>query len=76
MFKIGDLVAIRGDIRRNYKNECVYTPEQLIQGKYLKNTNTGAVWLGTIEKIDEKRKAARVGGGWRGFEYYEKMAEG
>jgi hypothetical protein len=71
--KIGDLVAIRGDLRRNYKRECVYAPSQLVENKFLKNPTTQALWIGRVEKIDEQRQEARVAGGWRGFEFYEVM---
>lgn len=76
MLKIGDVVAIRGDLRTGFDGGPMYTSEQLIRGKYLKHTTTGAIWLGRVDKVDEKRREALVGGGWRGFEYYEKMIEG
>lgn len=67
-FRVGDEVAIRGDLRIN-RGQCVYTPDQLVDGKYLKHTGHGGIWTGEIEKIDGDM--ALVGGGWRGFETLE-----
>lgn len=66
MIKVGDRVAIRGDLRRTYYGFCVYTPEQLAGGKYILNSVTGEVWIGKVEKIQDDM--AFVGGGWRGVD--------
>ncbi|WBQ35246.1 hypothetical protein [Pseudomonas phage pPA-3099-2aT.2] len=66
--QVGDIVAIRGDIRRRMDGSCMYDPSQLVDGKYLKHTGTGNIWTGRVEAI--KGDKARVGGGWRGLEYY------
>lgn len=68
--KIGDVVAIRGDVRINTNGQCAYTPDQLVDGKYLKHNN-GGIWTGVIEKI--RNDIAFVGGGWRGVECLEVM---
>ena len=67
---IGDLVRIRGDKRWNYStNKCCYTPDQLVDGKYLKHSGHGGVWTGRIDKIQgvlgsPQGAMVRVGGGW------------
>ena len=67
--KIGDVVAIRGDKRVNNNGQCAYTPDQLIDGKYLKHTGSGGIWTGVVAKI--KGDLALVGGGWRRLDQYE-----
>jgi hypothetical protein len=65
--KIGDTVAIRGDKRWNYQiNKCVYFPDQLVDGKYVKNSFTGKVWTGKITKLieDNTRACLDGGGSW------------
>lgn len=63
VLKIGDLVKIRGDKRWNYSiDKCCYTPDQLVDGKYIKHTGHGGVWTGHIDKI--QGDMIRVGGGW------------
>ncbi len=76
---IGDVVAIRGDlmlttINGPYKGRCKYTPDQLIEGKYVKHTGHGGIWLGRVMKFagDE----VLVASGWRGIEFYEVMVKG
>jgi len=64
--KIGDVVAIRGDLRINNNGQCAYTPDQLVDGKYLRHTGHGGLWTGTIEKINNGY--VLVGGGWRSME--------
>ncbi len=60
---VGDTVAIRGDLRINIDGRCAYTPDQLIDGKYLRHTGHGGIWFGTVVKISEE--LALVGGGYR-----------
>ncbi len=69
VLKVGDTVAIRGDLRLRMDGSCQYTPEQLVDGKYLKHTGHGGIWTGKVSKIcgDE----ALVGGGWRHVSSYE-----
>lgn len=75
--KVGDTVAIRGDKRMNYLGRgkwiCAYTPDQLIDGKYLKHTGHGGVWTGKVEVI--KDDMARVGITWMGIEMLEVYKE-
>jgi hypothetical protein len=71
--QVGDVVAIRGDRRINYNmNRCAYTPDQLVDGKYVKHTGHGGVWTGRVDKIDPKGEFALVGGGWRPVTHYER----
>lgn len=70
ILKVGDVVSIRGDLRKRSDGVCMYTWDQLVEGRYLRHTETGKIWLGVVEKI--QGDMALVGGGWRGFEYYEK----
>ncbi len=83
--KVGDVVAIRGDLRTtdngywengeyHSRKRCVYLPEQLIDGKYLKHTGHGGIWTGVVKKIDGDM--ALVGGGWRRLDSYELMCNG
>lgn len=72
MPKVGDLVAIRGDLRINLDGRCAYTPDQLVDGKYLRHTGHGGIWTGTVEKISTDGYAL-VGGGWRRIDRYEVM---
>lgn len=71
-FSSGDKVVIRGDKRLAYFGDgrfiCQYTPDQLVSGKYVKNPNTGRVWVGIVHKVNNDEQMALVGGGWRGFE--------
>lgn len=66
---IGDLVAIRGDLRRNLDGRCAYAPDQLAGGKFIKRAGSDVAWTGKVEAIDGDM--AKVGGGWRGIERYE-----
>ena len=70
--KVGDLVAIRGDLRINLDGRCAYTPDQLIGGRYLRHTGHGGIWTGTVNKISKDGQEARalVGGGWRNLDCY------
>lgn len=74
--KVGDTVAIRGDLQVHYYPwcgwRCRYSPEQLVLGKYVKHTGHGGIWLGVVEKI--AGDMALVGGAWRGVEMYEVIA--
>jgi hypothetical protein len=64
--KIGDLVAIRGDLRVNIKGNCAYTPDQLVDGKFLKRHGTDEIWAGRVEKIVHEEAGDMVlVGGWR-----------
>jgi hypothetical protein len=67
--KVGDLVAIRGDLRRNYHGKCEYLDEQLVDGKYVRHTGHGGIWTGRVEEI--RGDMAKVSGAWRGIERYE-----
>ena len=71
--QIGDVVAIRGDLRLRMDKTCQYTPEQLVLGKYLKHPKHGGIWTGVIE--DLRGDMAKVAKGWRGIENYEKIME-
>ena len=63
--RVGDTVAIRGDRRWNHgRNCCAYTPDQLVDGKYLKHAHTGAVWTGKVTKLFEDRVCIGSGGSW------------
>ncbi|HYD60871.1 MAG TPA: hypothetical protein VEC35_10975 [Noviherbaspirillum sp.] len=67
--RVGDVVAIRGDLRRTMDGKCQYTADQLVDGKYLKHTRTGEIWTGVVEKrIGDE---ALVAGGWRHISRYE-----
>jgi len=61
LIRVGDVVAIRGDLRLRMDGSCQYTPNQLALGKYLKHQTHGGVWTGIVEKIEGDM--ARVGGG-------------
>lgn len=67
--KIGDTVAIRGDLRKQYSGQCEYTEEQLVDGKYVRNTKTGGIWLGKITKIAVSGDLVRLDGrrNWYGI---------
>ena len=69
--RVGDVVAIRGDLRINNDGRCAYTADQLVNGKYVRHSGHGGIWTGVVEKIDNDR--ALVGGGWRTLETYEVM---
>ena len=71
--RVGDIVAIRGDLRKKLDGSCQYLPEQLVDGKFLKHTGTGEMWTGRVERI--RGDVAEVGGGWRGIEYYVPVSE-
>lgn len=75
--KVGDLVAIRGDLRINLDGRCAYTPDQLVDGRYLRHTGHGGIWLGIVDAIDGAGGETRalVGGGWRRIDRYEVMPE-
>jgi hypothetical protein len=66
---VGDVVAIRGDMRKRNDGVCQYLPGQLILNKYIKHNGHGGIWTGIVEKIDNGR--ALVGGGWRFINRYE-----
>lgn len=67
--QVGDLVAIRGDLRLRIDGTCQYTPDQLVDGKYVKHTGHGGAWTGRVKSI--KGDEALVGGGWRHVSRYE-----
>lgn len=82
--KVGDVVAIRGDLRTidngywetgeyHSRKKCAYTPDQLIDGKYLKHTGHGGMWTGVVKSVNHDR--ALVGGGWRHHDYYEVICQ-
>ena len=48
---LGDVVAIRGDLRINNDGRCAYTDDQLFDGKYLRHTCHGEIWIGVVKKI-------------------------
>jgi len=60
--KPGDVVAIRGDLRRNMNGECAYTPDQLVDGKYVRHTGHGGIWTGVVKKV--RGDMVLIGGGW------------
>jgi hypothetical protein len=65
--KVGDTVAIRGDkVWWNYKiNNSKDFHEQLVDGKYIKDMETGKVWTGKITKITEDgTRASLSNGSW------------
>lgn len=68
---VGDVVAVRGDLRLRMDGSCQYPQDQLALGKYIKHQTHGGIWTGVVEKI--KGDMVRVGGGWRGIEGYEKL---
>lgn len=72
--KPGDVVAIRGDLRKNNNGQCSYTPDQLIDGKYLKHTGHGGIWLGTVKEVRDGM--VHIGGGWWYIGLVEVMCEG
>lgn len=67
--RAGDVVAIRGDLRLRKGGSCQYTPDQLVNGKYLKHTGHGGIWTGIVQAVNGDM--AFVGGGWRGVEILE-----
>ena len=67
--KLGDIVAIRGDKRLQRDGSCMYTPNQLIQGKYVRHTGHDGIWTGPVEKLSSDR--VKVGGGWWSTELIE-----
>ncbi|ATI16001.1 hypothetical protein Y35_GM000028 [Pseudomonas phage YS35] len=71
--RVGDIVAIRGDIRKKLDGTCQYTPEQLVGGKFLKHAGTGEIWTGRVSKI--QGDMAKVEGAWRGIEFYVLISE-
>lgn len=79
-FSSGDKVVIRGDKRLSYLGNgrftCQYTPDQLVSGKYVKNHNTGRIWVGVVDKVNNEERIALVAGGWRGFEMIEHFTPG
>lgn len=64
---IGDVVAIRGDRR----TAGSYTPDQLVDGKYVRHSGHNGIWTGVIDKV--LGDMALCAGGWRGVEMYEVM---
>jgi len=71
---IGDVAAIRGDLRLRVDGSCMYAADQLIFGKYVKHAYNESIWLGVVDSI--KDGMALVGGGWRVVDRYEVMACG
>ncbi|AGS81705.1 hypothetical protein PAK_P30083 [Pseudomonas phage PAK_P3] len=71
--KVGDIVAIRGDLRKKNDGSCQYLPEQLVDGKFLKHAGTGEIWTGQVTRV--QGDMAKVGGGWRGVESYVPVSE-
>lgn len=69
----GQLVHIRGDLRKNLDGSCSYLPEQLVAGKYVKRHGTDQAWTGRVEAVSGDM--AKVGGGWRHVELYEPVDE-
>ena len=69
--KVGDVVYIRGDKRINNDGRCAYTPDQLVDGKYIKRHGSDKAWEGPVTKIDSADGRALVGGGWRPIDHYE-----
>lgn len=71
--KVGDTVVIRGDKQWNSQiNKCCYSPDQLVDGKYLKHTGTGKVWTSKITKITDDGTMAQLGSGYWGINLLEK----
>lgn len=77
-FSIGDTVAIRGDRCFSF-GKCTYTPDQLIDGKFLKRPGTEEMWTGTVQEIQDidvcflLKVSSGKNGGWREAEKYEKV---
>lgn len=69
--EVGDVVAIRGDLRLDINGRCQYTPDQLVLGQYVKHTGHGGIWTGPVERVEGD--LALVAGGWRGLDRYEVM---
>lgn len=63
--KVGDTVMIRGDRRTAGK----YTPDQLVNGKYVKKFGTNEPWTGKVREVSGDM--VLVDAGWRGIEMYE-----
>lgn len=78
--EIGDVVAIRGDLQWNHTlNCCKYTPDQMIDGKYLRHTGHGGIWTGKVEKIKDNyphKPFVLVGGMWYAEHLLEVMYKG
>ena len=67
---VGDTVMIRGDLRINYlTGKCMYFPEQLVDGKYVKHASENRPWTGKVSRIDDDM--AFVGGMWRNVSLLE-----
>jgi len=73
--KVGDIVAIRGDLRLRYDGICEYTEDQLVLGKYIKHIGHKGIWTGIIEKLGKyyDHHMAFVGGGWRSVDFLDVM---
>lgn len=85
--KVGDVVAVRGDldtilVRGGGPDQPAfqwiprYFPEQMVDGKYVKNWATGEIWTGVIKKIFTDPidgDFALVDGGWRSCKILEVM---
>ena len=73
--KVGDTVAIRGDLHRVYVGngvfKCAYFPDQLVDGKYVMHTGHFGIWTGVVEAV--KGDMVKVSGAWRGVEFLEVM---
>jgi len=69
--KVGDVVAIRGDLRRRSDGTCQYTPDQLVLEKYVRHAHHKGIWTGVVTKVNNTTEEALVEGGWRSLEYYE-----
>ena len=61
---VGDIVAIRGDKSINNNGQCSYTPDQLVDGKYVRHSGHNGIWLGKVEKLYPSKCDSRalVGG--------------
>lgn len=77
--KIGDTVAIRGDVQKVYvgngKYVAKYSDSQLVEGKYLKHTGTGEKWTGKVERINPDGDMAFIGGAWFGLKVLEVVGQ-
>ena len=72
--KTGDVVCIRGDKMKRRNGESIYHNDQLIDGKYVKNTINGGILTLSIEAINSKalnRTVALAGGTWRDVNCYD-----
>ena len=45
--RVGDVVCLRGDLAFN-GGQCCYTPDQLVDGKYIRHTGHGGISLGDL----------------------------